>query len=380
MESILVLSHISEAYAPTFPFIRFLKKREKIKLDYIFHPLVGTGIKESVFYQYEAKEKEATIRKKVYEKKASTYWYAWHFLQNVIWVFQKGEKYDICFGLNNLNALSGLFLRVLGITRKVVFYTVDYSTQRFNNQLINASYNLVDKVCVKFCDYTLSVSPRTVEVRAKMGLSNERNLLQPSGVHFNEIAKRLPYAVDDTDIIKLIYVGHITKSKGIHLLIEALQKLKNIVNFRFDIYGEGPFLENLILLVHKYHLCNQVKFMGRREHSEILSKYADYDVGIALYTLDAQFNYYCDPVKVKEYLAAGLVTIVSDVPYIAEFIEKHRLGYKTSNSVEDIDKTLEIALDKKSILEVRKNVEKCDFDFDWDTLFSRNYSYILERD
>jgi glycosyltransferase involved in cell wall biosynthesis len=376
MKNILILSHISESYAPTFPFLSFLKQRDNIKLHYILHPLVNTGIKKSVFNKFYNK-KECIVIEKRYTKKISIYSYVQNFLQNIIWVLQKGEKYDVCFGLNNLNALSGLILRLLGRTDKVVFYTVDYSIRRFNNYIINFLYNLNDKICVKFCDYTLSVSPRIIDVRTRMGLSKRRNLLQPNGVHLKTIVKKTVCNISNP--IKLIYAGHITKSKGIHLIIKALYELRKTVNFQLDIYGDGPFLKNLEGLIAKHRLHTQIKLMGNIEHNKILLRYTDYDIGIALYTQDDSFNYYCDPVKVKEYLAAGLITIISDVPYIAEVIEERELGYKTSNSIEDIKRVLELALDKKNISKTKKNIRNCNLELDWDSLFKRNYNYIMSN-
>ncbi|MDP8265638.1 MAG: glycosyltransferase [Candidatus Aceula meridiana] len=207
-----------------------------------------------------------------------------------------------------------------------------------------------------------------------MGLPDERNLLQPNGVHMSEIAKST--SCDLGDPVKLIYVGHLTKSKGIHLIIEAIHQLKTLANFKFDIYGDGPFLENIKTLIHKYQLHNHVKIMGKKGHREVLLKYSEYDIGVALYTRDDSFNYYCDPVKVKEYLAAGLGTVISDVPYIADIIHKNKLGYKTSNSIEDIKHVLNLASDKKNVLEIKENVRNFKIDLDWNNLFDRNYERI----
>ena len=51
------------------------------------------------------------------------------------------KKFNVYIGCDALNAFSGLILKKLGIVKEVMFYTIDYFPQRFNNSLLNKLYH-----------------------------------------------------------------------------------------------------------------------------------------------------------------------------------------------------------------------------------------------
>jgi glycosyltransferase involved in cell wall biosynthesis len=65
------------------------------------------------------------------------------------------------------------------------------------------------------------------------------------------------------NIINIIYVGRLSKEKGINLIVKALALLKNKYNFIFNIIGEGPLKKEILKLVDKLNLKNNVKLKGR---------------------------------------------------------------------------------------------------------------------
>jgi len=368
---ILLLSHISEAYAPTFPFLEYLKNRG-YEIDYIFHPLANTSIAESIYKQYSASS-EKQIKIKKYASPINNLQYLNHFFLNLKWLAANGRKYDIIFGLNCINCFSGIILKFFGKTKKVVYYTVDYSTQRFDNYLLNKAYLFLDKFCARHSDFTFSVSERIREVRKKQGLEEKRNILQPNGVHLNKIPSKSRIV---SYPIKVVYAGHLTKSKGIHLFLEALSLLKNKNNFILDIFGNGPYKENLSKKIKNYGLSEIAFMRGNLPNEILLEKFPDYDIGIALYNLDDQFNYYCDPVKIKEYIGAKNIILVSNVPEIAEKIENLGIGFKIKNEVSDILKKMEFFENTENILKMRKNFNSLDIDINWKNLYDKNLNII----
>jgi glycosyltransferase involved in cell wall biosynthesis len=48
--------------------------------------------------------------------------------------------------------------------------------------------------------------------------------------------------------------------------------------------------------------------------------------GLAPYTLDNKWTYYCSPMKVVEYLACGVPVLMSSVPEISSYIKENGLG------------------------------------------------------
>ena len=93
---------------------------------------------------------------------------------NLWWIASSKEKWDLCIAANNLNAFSAIWLRKLGLIKKVVFYTVDFVPNRFNNKILNNFYHWVEKFAVTHADETWILSPRVREGRRKyLGLDKE---------------------------------------------------------------------------------------------------------------------------------------------------------------------------------------------------------------
>lgn len=371
MKNILLISHISETYAPTFPFEKFLNKKTE-KLDVIFHPLVNTSIRQSIYKVYGKIKK-----KKKYNRPIKTSDYIYHGYLNLKWIFFNKKKYDLVFGLNNICALSGLILKWFGKAKKVIYYTVDYSDNRFKNKFLNSIYYFLDNFCVKHCDYTMSVSPRIIKVREKKGLQKKRNLLQPNGVHTKDIISRKK----TYEKIKFFSATHITDSKGLDMIVGAVSKLdrEKKKNITVDIVGEGPYKKELKKIIKDHDLDKIIKLKGQMTNDEILKILSSYHVGIALYNMRDQFNYYCDPVKVKEYIAGKLLTLVSDVPYIANIVEEKNIGYKVKYDTQSVYKAIKKLSDKKNVKRMIDNFSKIDFELDWDKLFEKNYKIISKQ-
>ena len=63
-------------------------------------------------------------------------------------------------------------------------------------------------------------------------------------------------------IIKIIYVGRISKEKGLDIIINALANLKNEINFKLFIYGQGPEENNIKKMINKLKIKDKINFCG----------------------------------------------------------------------------------------------------------------------
>lgn len=75
---------------------------------------------------------------------------------------------------------------------------------------------------------------------------------------------------------KFVLTSHLRESKGIQDLLRALSLLEsNIINqIQIDIYGEGPYEEELRRLTHKFNLAGIVNYKG--SSSKLNELYMDY--------------------------------------------------------------------------------------------------------
>lgn len=81
------------------------------------------------------------------------------------------------------------------------------------------------------------------------------------------------------NVIKILSVSNLKKTKGIHINLKAIGKLKDkYSNIQYDIIGNGDFEGPLRKLVRKLNLEDKVNFLGRMEHEKVIKCISDYDI------------------------------------------------------------------------------------------------------
>src|SRR3990167_8273553 len=67
------------------------------------------------------------------------------------WALKFG-KFGLCVGIGGINAVTCLFLKQIGLVKRVVFYVIDFVPKRFENKLLNQAYHFLDKLAVIHSD------------------------------------------------------------------------------------------------------------------------------------------------------------------------------------------------------------------------------------
>lgn len=144
-----------------------------------------------------------------------------------------------------------------------------------------------------------------------------------NGIKIESIKKKKEFG--NNDIFKLVQVSRLdSEIKGQHLAIEAIRLLRdqyNISNIQLDFIGEGYSRKYLEDLVKKYHLENQVSFLGLKDRKYINNHLKDYDLLIQP-SLYEGFG-----LTVVEGMAAKIPVLVSNIDGPQEVIQKGKYGY-----------------------------------------------------
>lgn len=382
-KSIVIVTHRS--IMPCIPgddLKKFVLEHGCRELFYIKHPLLL--LKESYGLssdeQYIKNGKQIKNFQAYHWKLPEPLLYIKDFIYTLIWTLITRKRFNLYFGINNLNAFSGLVLKKLGRIEKVIYYTIDLYPQRFSNKLINWGYHKLDKYCVRFCDETWNVSPFLVKYRQRRGMKGpqySRQFTVPIGIWFNEI-KRVP--TRDVKKTKIVYVGHLKAFYGVDLAIRALPEIrKKIPSINLEIIGGGEQQEELEDLTKQLGLSSSVKFYGWKEKKEAEKLLADCALGLAPFNthVDEKIKN-ADPAKIKDYMALGLPVVMTNASLNAETISKLKCGIIIDYTPESLAKAvIKLLSNKNTWRQYRENALKYIQQFDWNYLFSKNVSRLL---
>ncbi len=119
---------------------------------------------------------------------------------------------------------------------------------------------------------------------------------------------------------EICYIGGISRIRGIYELIEAIEKTSVTLNLAGTF--EDAVTENEIKQLNGWNKVKFYGYVGRKQVNEILNRSS-----IGIVTLYPQINYLDSlPIKMFEYMAAGIPVIASDFPYWKSIVESNQCG------------------------------------------------------
>jgi len=370
-QKLLVSGHVTSMYGPVQALVQYLKER-KASFSFISLPFSYTSLRGASVEEFHNGRRMRTTPGHSNRGPDPLLWIR-DFLFNVKTGMAQGkdQAVSLFIGIDNLNAAAGILLRALGRVDKVAYYVIDYTPQRFHNPLLNALYHAVDRFCVRRADVIWNLSRRMQEVRHKQGASRTRNQVVPVGVALDEV--RHPRR-SQVKRMRLVYMGHITESKGVQLLVDAMPKiLGKVPRAELHIIGTGPFEKKLKKRIHQSPARSAIFMPGPMNHAQLFTRMPRYGVALAPYMEEeGSFTYWADATKPKEYLACGLPLIITRVPWIWHKIasQKKPMGLAISYRENELVRAcVKLLGDTRFYWRCRKNALAFAKDLDWGKIY-----------
>ncbi len=361
----------------------YLLQRKVEELLFISHPLLylPENFKNSSRYELYKRGEFVKSKNAFHWILPEPFLYVKDFLYTFFWSITLIKKGGFFFGLGNLNAFTGWFLKFFRTIDTVIYYPVDYVPKRFHSKVLNLIYHHIEKFCAQHSDWTWNFSPRVIEARSKRwGMTFKNQLIVPHGVHFNRI-KRLPFEkIHKTEVL---YMGTLFKKQGVQLVVEALPEvIKKFPEIKFVVIGKGPYELELKKLVKKLKVAKYVEFLGYiPSHAVMENRIAQAAVAVALYDKKYDdFSYYGTPGKIKNYLGAGVPIIMTDVPYGVKQVEDAQCGFIIKYSKDELaDKLVNFFSNEKIMKSYRINALKFAKKYDWDRVFAKALTPVCSQ-
>lgn len=176
-------------------------------------------------------------------------------------------------------------------------------------------------------DLFLPISRRWQEKLIELGCKQDKIVVHRMGINVNKFAsfRRTIRNNGKTDILT---VARLVEKKGVSYAIKAVAEvLKQYPGIQYRIAGDGPMKKNLIDLIERLGVRENVHLLGWKKQSEILKLMSCSDILLAPSVTSKDGDQEGIPVALMEAMAMGLPVVSTHHSGIPELIENGVSGF-----------------------------------------------------
>jgi glycosyltransferase involved in cell wall biosynthesis len=172
----------------------------------------------------------------------------------------------------------------------------------------------------------VAVSEEVKAYLSRWGIANKVQVI-PNGVNHQRFAASVESAIPKKpDTFTVGFVGSLKPWHGLSHLVNAFAQLHHQVpQSRLLIVGDGPQRDSLQADLEQKGLSTVTHLTGAVSPADIPALLRSMDVAISPYP--ANLNFYFSPLKVVEYMAAGLPVVVSDIGQLSHLVSHGETGW-----------------------------------------------------
>ena len=187
------------------------------------------------------------------------------------------------------------------------------------------------KPMIKKAKVVLATNNDTFLLAKKLGAKNVAHVFD-AALSKSFFPKDFRETALDNKELKLLWVGRFLPRKGILLVMEVMEKLKDFPNIKLTVVGDGEMKDVFLDALETYQLHNQVTWKGKVPFNEVKLFYESHDAFFFTSLRDSS------PAQLIEAMAYGLPVITLDLHGQGLMVNTER-GFKAS--VESPSKTIE---------------------------------------
>lgn len=240
------------------------------------------------------------------------------------------DSYDLIYERYSLFSTAGAQLRSRQAAPLVVEVNAPLLAEQADHRSLHdaATADTLTRETFASADVISCVSePVAAWVRSARTSGNAHIKITPNGVNlerFEPASATTPHEHQFT----VGFLGTLKPWHGTATLLEAfaLATLEQNKNWRCQIIGDGPQRKPLEALSGQLGISDRVDFQGHMAPEEVPAALRAWDVAAAPYPEQDASGHYFSPLKLYEYMAAGLPVVASGVGEIPRVIDHGKTG------------------------------------------------------
>lgn len=231
-------------------------------------------------------------------------------------------RFDLCIAYGPWAAAAGDVLVRLGRVGRLIYDDQDYEPAIIANRTRQRWTAWLERAMMRRAHALVCIGHRLAALRRQQTGRDAQVI--PNGVRL----ARASAVREDGRPLTLVYVGNVVPWSGLDVLLEALPILLAAPRrLRVWIVGDGlpAYVAQLRERSAAPALHDTVRFVGRVPHERIVDWLARSDVGLAHFR-PVPYRRYAFPLKVVEYMAAGLAVIGTRDTETEDILARHGAG------------------------------------------------------
>ncbi|MGH9921159.1 MAG: glycosyltransferase family 4 protein [Nitrososphaerales archaeon] len=205
-----------------------------------------------------------------------------------------------------------------------------------------AIYPLLTRLA-KRIDRYIALSNNVLKLYTRYNFNPDKIVVVPNFIDIENKNNDRTKSTSDNNIFNILYVGAISKRKGVDILIHAFKMIDSVkFNVRLTLVGSGELISYCKFLAKKLQIEDKVAFLDKVEHSKLEEFYSNADV-------------FVHPARSNEPFGRTLLeALMHDVPCIAsDTVSPEIIGdagmYFKHEDPEDLAKKLTLFINDKDL-------------------------------
>jgi glycosyltransferase involved in cell wall biosynthesis len=296
--------------------------------------------------------------------------YLIQFIYSFYFQFKFFKNADHVISCNPFNCLITIMLKKIIFIKKISYFSIDYSSNRFSSFLLNKLYLYIDLFCYNFSDENLDISRAMFRARKKnFPKLNTKNIKKKIKIVPHGIWNSYKKSSRIKKCLKLAYIGDINERTGSRDIIDYVSLLEK-KNYILYYVGIGELLADIKNDVKKLRLENNVKFINWVDQKNLMKILNNIDFGFAPYkNLEHNKNAY--PSKVITFLSFSIPVFTTNYNHICKKVINSKAGLLLSkkNFKKNFNRILLNPNFKKKLMH---NAFKFSEQYKWQNIFKKS--------